>query len=95
MNRNDIEVKMACVILHNGIYLDTWHDIDNFEIFNDIFIVGYNNKWFKFKKSDGFNVNYFWITPDIIVKQQLTNKVINQMIDKTYEEIKKELEGEN
>ena len=95
MNKNNIEIRMACVILHNGIYIDTWYDIDNFEIFNDIFIVEYNGKWFKFKKSEGFSVNYFWMTPDIVVKQQLTKKVISQMVDLTYEELKKELEFEN
>lgn len=95
MNKNVIEVKMSCIILHNGMYIDTWYGIDNFEIFNDIFIIEYNGKWFKFKKSEGFNVNYFWMTPDIVAKQKLTEKVISQMVDLTYEELKKEIEFED
>lgn len=35
------------------------------------------------------------MTPDIVVKQELTKKVISQMVDLTYEELKKELEFEN
>lgn len=90
----DYELSMACVILHNGIHTDTWYDIDHYEIINNQYLIKYRGKWYNFDRNV-YNIGYFWVTPDVLKKQESEEAFINKKIDEVYSLIKKELESEN
>jgi hypothetical protein len=90
----DYELSMSCVILHNGIHIDTWYDIEHYEIINNLYLIKYNGKWYNFDRST-YRIGYFWITPDVLKQNETKEEFINKKIDEVYLQIKKELEGEN
>lgn len=83
------EIKLDCIIVKNGIYVDTWHDIESMDEFQEGYIVVHDKKVFLFRRDEGYRVNEFWDTPDLFVRHQ--QHVIDAMIDLTYEQITKEL----
>lgn len=85
---------MACVILHNGIHIDTWYNIEHFEVVNNLYLIKYKGKWYYFDRAS-YNVGYFWVTPDIIQKQELNEEFINKKIDEVYKQLEKELVNED
>lgn len=89
------EIKLGCIIVKNGIYVDTWHNIESMDEFQEGYIVVCNHKVFLFRRDEGYRVNEFWDTPDLFIRYQQQQHVIDAMIDKTYEEVKKELEKAN
>lgn len=92
---NTKEIKLGCIIVKNGIYVDTWHNIESMDEFQEGYIVVCNHKVFLFRRDEGYRVNEFWDTPDLFIRYQQQQHVIDAMIDKTYEEVKKELEKAN
>ena len=84
-------IKLGCIIIKNGIYIDTWHDIDMIDQYDEGYIVSHNSQVFVFKTSDGYKVNEFWETPDLFMQHQQQKSVIESMIDKTYDQIVQEL----
>ena len=85
------EIKLGCIIVKNGIYIDTWHDIESLDEFQEGYIIVHNKKIFLFRRDEGYRVNEFWDTPELFIRHQQQQHVIDSLIDKTYEEITKEL----
>lgn len=88
---NKKEIKLGCIIIKNGIYVDTWHDIESMDECQEGYIVVHDKKVFLFRRDEGYRVNEFWDTPDLFVQHKQQQHVIDAMIDLTYEQITKEL----
>lgn len=53
------EIKLGCIIVKNGIYVDTWHDIESMDEFQEGYIVVHDKKVFLFRRDEGYRVNEF------------------------------------
>jgi hypothetical protein len=54
-------------------------------------LIKYRGKWYNFDRNV-YNIGYFWVTPDVLKKQESEEAFINKKIDEVYSLIKKELE---
>lgn len=89
---NDYELSMSCVILHNGIHIDTWYNVEHFEICDHYYFIKYRGEWHHFPK-DIYNIGYFWVTPDIVKKHEIEEEFLNKRIDELWKQTNEELEN--
>ena len=88
----DYKLSMACVILHNGMHTDTWYNIEHYEIVNSLYLIKYRGKWYHFD-GETYCIGYFWVTPDVLRKQEMEEEFINKKIDELYEKLFEEIKG--
>ncbi len=88
----DYELSMACVILHNSVHTDTWYNIEHYAIVNSLYLIKYRGKWYHFDR-ETYSIGYFWVTPNVIRKQEMEEEFINKKIDELYEKLFEEIKG--
>ena len=88
------QMYLGCIITHDDIYIDTWHNIASFQEFEQGYIVEHiiDNHIAVFAKENGYRIYEFWDTPDLMQKHIEETKFIESKIDETFEQITKELE---
>lgn len=83
-----VDVKLNVILTMDGLYIDTFHDIDNISKSEDgnIYTISADGHNYIFRVTDGFKVFPFYDIPEFIFSRQ-RKKAIDDAVDQLMEEL--------
>ena len=84
----EVDVKLNVILMMDGFYIDTFHDVDNISQSEDgnVYTITFDGHNYIFKLTDGFKVYPFYDIPEFTFSHK-KNKAIEIAVDKLMEEL--------
>lgn len=83
-----VDVKLNVILTMDGLYIDTFHDIDNISQSEDgnVYTISSDGHNYIFRVTDGFKVFPFYDIPEFTFSH-LRKKAIDNAVDQLMEEL--------
>lgn len=83
-----VNVKLNVILTMDGLYIDTFHDVDNISVSEDdnIYTISADGHEYIFRVTDGFKVYPFYDIPEFTFSCK-RKKAIDSAVDKLMEEL--------
>lgn len=83
-----VNVKLNVILTMDGLYIDTFHDVDNISLSEDnsIYTISADGHEYIFRVTDGFKLYPFYDIPEFTFSHQ-RKKAIDFAVDKLMEEL--------
>lgn len=83
-----VNVKLNVILTMDGLYIDTFHDVDNISVSEDdnIYTISADGHEYIFRVTDGFKVYPFYDIPEFTFSCK-RKKAIDSAVDQLMEEL--------